>query len=118
MANPKRPPLFKTDYKVGDGKVLLTVVIGEKQFGSSLLRIGSKEVGEGDIDKLEVGDGPSLAGSTHSIKTVVADLNDMTNRSSVTLLIEGGPTNAKHTLSVEVDDNGDSAIYRSAVAFK
>jgi hypothetical protein len=117
MTNPKRPPLFNTIYKVGKGNVSLTVVVGEAQLGASLVRLGDKEIGNGDIEKLIVGKGDDLIGAKVSIKTVVADINDMTNRTSITLLLEGGPVPAKHTLAVEVDDNGDSAIYRSVVEF-
>ena len=110
-------PLFKTTYAVGAGEVLLTVVIGEKQLGTSLARMGDKALAKGAIKKLKVGKGPGLAGSKLTMKSVVTDSNDMTNRTSITIMLEGGTAPAKHTLAIEVDEQGDSAIYRSEVEF-
>ncbi len=117
MANPKTLPLFKTTYGVGNGEVLLTVVIGEKQLGASLARLDGKVLAQGAIKKVKVGKGPGLAGSKLTMKTVVTDINDMTNRTSITIVLAGGTAPASHTLAIEVDENGDSAIYRSEVEF-
>jgi len=117
MANPKRPPQFKTTYKVDSADVFLTVLIGEKQLGASLVKLDGKVLGEGAIKKLKVGNGRDLVGAKLTTKTVVTDINDMTNRTSITLILGGGTVPAEHTLSVECDDNGDSAIYRTEVEF-
>lgn len=117
MVNPKRPPLFKTTYVVAKDDVFLSVVIGEQQLGTSVVKLDGKVLKEGAVKKLKIGSGPKLVGSTLTIKSVVTDINDQTNRTSVTLTLEGGVVDAVHTLSVEVDDNGDSAIYRTEVEF-
>lgn len=117
MANPKRPPLFKTTYQVGSDDVSLRLVIGEKQFGSSLVRLDGTELTAGATKKYKVGKGSDLAGSRLTIKSVVTDTNDLINRTSITIHLEGGTAPATHTLSVEVDENGDSAIYRAEVNF-
>lgn len=117
MTNPKRPPLFKTTYKVASTDVLVTVIIGEQQLGTSIARLDGKVLKEGAIKKLRVGKGPALVGAKLTIKSVVTDSNDMTNRTSTTINLEGGAVPAEHTLTVDVDDNGDSAIYRTEVEF-
>ncbi|HEV8356002.1 MAG TPA: hypothetical protein VGQ17_04455 [Gemmatimonadales bacterium] len=117
MTNPKRPPLFSTSYQVAKDDVLLTVVIGEQQLGSSIVWLDDNVLKEGDVDKLKVGKGSALVGHRVTIKTVVTDTNDMTDRTSTTIILEGGTAPAEHTLSVDVDENGDSAIYRSKVEF-
>ena len=117
MANPKTLPLFKTTYAVGKGDVFLTVVIGERQLGTSLAKLDGKLLMKGAIKKLKVGKGPGLAGSVLTMKSVVTDINDMTNRTSITIHLEGGAAPASHTLAIEVDQNGDSAIYRVQVDF-
>jgi len=49
------PVTLETQYPVGDGEVKFTVVVGDAQLGSSLVRLDTKEIGRGDITNLAVG---------------------------------------------------------------
>jgi hypothetical protein len=51
------------------------------------------------------------------VKTVVTDVNDKTNRTSVTYGLEGGPRPAEFSLEGTVAEEGDSIIYRVTFDF-
>jgi hypothetical protein len=113
----KFPPLFTTTYAVRAGEVLLSVIVGEAQLGGSAVKLGGKEIGRGEIKDLKLGNGSRLAGKKVSVKTVVTDTNDKTNHTSVRYTLTGGAVDARHDLSIDVDQEGESVIYRIEVEF-
>lgn len=106
-----------TTYQVGEGAVHLDVIIGNAQFGSSLVRLGEEELGLGAIENLKLGNGPDLAGQTLFIKSVVTDISDKTNLTSIRYILKGGPAERVFDLSATVPEEGASIIYRATIQF-
>ncbi len=106
------------DYEVAAKKVKLSVVIGDAQIGSSVVTLGSKRLGMGDISKLEIGSGPKIKGKSLFVKSVVTDVNDRTNHTSLTYRLVGGRNDQDFVSSGSVDENGDSIIYRAKFNLK
>jgi hypothetical protein len=109
---------LKTMYEVADAEVTVTVTIGEGQLGSSRVRVGDREVTVGDVSKVKIGKGSAIAGKELFIKTVVADVNDQTNRTSVSYELKGGKVDKTFDLDATVDEEGGSAIYRATFELK
>jgi len=99
------------DYEVAAKKVKLSVIIGDAQIGSSVVKLGSKKLGQGDISNLEIGSGPNIQGKPLFVKSVVTDVNDQTNHTSLTYKLIGGRLDQDFLSSGTVDVNGDSIIY-------
>ncbi len=104
---------LQTDYAVDSGDVSLTITIGDGQLGSSLVRLNDKELGIGEIDGLKVGKGSAVAGKELFIKTVVTDVNDKTDHTSVRYELKGGASDQTFDLDGSVDEEGGSVIYRA-----
>lgn len=112
----KRENIIET-HKVGEGDVLLTVLIGNAQVGGSAVVAGGKTIGEGNIKQLKLGTGSELRNFNVRIKTAVADINDLTNKTSVTYkLEEGGHTTFEKSYNSEVENDGDSMVF--TITFK
>ena len=75
---------LRADYEVDSKPVKLTIIVGDAQIGSSVVALEKSEKGRGDIDDLPIGPGPKVRGKKLKTKSVVTDVNDMTNRTSVT----------------------------------
>ena len=86
----RKPVLHEQDYTLADGQVRLSVVVGERQFGSSMLFVDDAPVANDIVEELVLGDGDSLEGSTAVIYTLVTDIRDNTDEMSVTWIIAGG----------------------------
>ena len=87
---PRKPVLHEQDYVVSDGPIRLTVVVGERQFGSSLVFVDYHEVANGEIEDLSLGDGDKLEGRTLSVYTIVTDIRSDTDDMAVTWILVGG----------------------------
>jgi hypothetical protein len=105
-------------YTVGQNEVFLTVSIGDAQIGGSIVLIGSKAIGRNQIEKLSLGDGADLKGKSVKIKTTVADVNDQSNRTSVTYKFSGGPNPLNTEVTSEVDNDGDSMVFNAKFALE
>lgn len=108
---------LETTYEVAAGVVSLTVTIGNAQMGASLVRLGAKEIGFGEVKDLVVGKGPAIRGKTLTVKTVVSDVNDKTNLTNVRYSLVGGKVPKDYDLEASVDGEGDSIIYRAYFKF-
>jgi hypothetical protein len=113
----KYAPVLSTEYVVGDGPITLSVVIGNKQLGASLVKVGTREVARGDVTGLNLGKGVALKGQRAVIKAIVTDINDQTDLTTYHLELLGGLADARHDLSMMVDQPGDSVVYRVHVDF-
>jgi hypothetical protein len=102
-----------TDYEVAAGNVLLSIDIGDAQIGSSIVKLDQEELGRGDISELVVGIGPKIRGKALIIKSIVTDVNDSTNHTSITYKLKGGLRDIRYVSSATVDEDGDSIIYRA-----
>jgi hypothetical protein len=101
------------DYDVNDGDITITIVIGDAQIGSSVVALGTKVLGKGQISTLPVGKGSLVRGKPLFAKSVVTDVNDSTNQTSVTYILRGGPKDQEFQSGGVVEVNGDSVIYRA-----
>jgi hypothetical protein len=109
-------PTMKTDYHVGNGKITISIAVGDGQMGTSAVWLGHTKVVQGvDIENFGIGGGEQLRGQTLVIKTVVTDTNDQTNHTCVTYTLSGGVKDSQIFLEATVDDNGDSVLYRAAI---
>jgi hypothetical protein len=71
---------FTSSYAVQDeSDVTLTVIVGDGQFGTSLVNVGTIAFPAGDVTNLSLGKGKDVRNKTLSIKSVVTDTNDKTN---------------------------------------
>ncbi len=104
---------LRADYEVGTDDVKLTVVIGNAQIGSSIIKLNGTEKGRGTIKNLEMGSGPNIKGRAIKTKSVVTDVNDQTNKTTITYKLSGGKRPQEFTSSGTVDQDGDSIIYRA-----
>jgi hypothetical protein len=109
---------LEASYKVAEKAVKLTVIIGDAQLGVSRVLLEGKEIGRGAIRDLLVGMGSKLVGKTLEVKSVVTDVNDKTNHTSVTYELKGGAQDNEFYLEGDVGKNGDSIIYRATVNFE
>jgi hypothetical protein len=109
---------FETDYRVADDDVRISIRIGDGQFGTSFLVLGDRTFGPGDIEDVTLGAGPELAGLELKAKSIVTDVNDITNRTSISYEIAGGEAPASHVLVASVDEDGGSVVYRTRIRFQ
>jgi len=106
-----------TSYQTGPGKVLLDIVIGNAQIGASIVKLNKTEVARGEVSALDLGSGPALVGKSLSIKSVVTDVNDSTNRTSIKYAFRRGQDAQEFISRAEVENNGESIIYRALFKF-
>lgn len=109
---------IEATYAVNDSRnVHLTINVGDGQMGTSAVVLDGTPVGIGQIKRLKLGQGAALRGKKMRIKTVVTDVNDRTNRTSVNHILEGGKATLPVKMSGQVDDEGDSINYFLHVEF-
>ena len=114
MANPTS---LNTSYVVTPGSnITVSVLFGNGQFGTSLLRV-LRKIKIGDLDGFVMGSGTALRGKTASIKSIVTDVNDKTNNVSATYTIDGGPQPLQFVLESVVDNQGDSERFGVEISF-
>jgi hypothetical protein len=101
------------DYEVAAGEVTLSVIVGDAQIGSSIVKVGSREIARGVIVDAPIGAGAAISGQPLFVKSVVTDVNDSTNHTSVTYVLRGGRKDQQFQSAGTVDENGDSIIYRA-----
>jgi len=105
-------------YTVGDEPVFLTIEIGDGQIGGSVVRKNGETLGDtGIIKNRKLGKGADLVGAEIDIKTLVADVNDDTNETSVTYVVKGAQPQ-RLTAKRAVENNGDGVLYRAKLVFQ
>jgi hypothetical protein len=104
---------LETDYLVADGDIAIDVTIGQAQLGASLLKLDDRQLASGDVRQQAVGKGADLKGKVLFVKTIVSDVSDKTNLTSVRYGIRGGKADQSFDLSASVQNDGDSVIYRA-----
>jgi hypothetical protein len=87
---PRKPVLHEQDYVVSEGPIRLTVVVGERQFGSSIVFIDDHDIANGEIEDLSLGDGAKLEGRELTVYTIVTDVRSDTDDMAVTWILIGG----------------------------
>jgi hypothetical protein len=92
---PRKPIAVEKDYAVGPGTIRLTVIVGDRQYGSSMVFVGKEMIANGDIDEIPLGEGPDLIGKRVSVYTVVTDVRNKRTDMSVTWVLTGGAENLR-----------------------
>jgi len=87
---PRKAVAHKQEYEVAEGPIRLTVVVGDRQYGSSMVFLDQELITNGDIDELPLGTGAELAGRTATVYTLVTDIREKKNEMSVTWILTGG----------------------------
>jgi hypothetical protein len=99
------------EYEVGKDLVVLRIFIGEGQFGSSAVLLGEGELASGSLAMVRVGEGVDLKGERLTITSTVTDVQRLTNLTSVTYVLSGGPRIEEHHMERDVEEEGGSVIY-------
>ena len=86
----RKAVLHEEEYAVADGPVRLSVLVGERQFGSSMAFLNDDILATGIIEDLPIGDGGKLGGKTLAVYTLVTDIRDNTDDMTVTWILTGG----------------------------
>jgi len=94
-----------------DGAVTITVMIGEGQIGGGVVKIDGKQIGVTPVSKLSLGTESDLKGKTILIKTIVADENPETNKTSVTYGFDQDGKQQQFVSKAEVDHDKDTIGY-------
>jgi hypothetical protein len=87
---PRKAVAHAGKYPVAKGQVRLTVLVGDRQYGSSMVFLDDEFLANGDIDELPLGKGEDLIGKVVTVYTVVTDVRDRRNDISVTWILTGG----------------------------
>lgn len=87
---PKKAVIHEADYVIASGIVRLSVVVGEKQFGTSMVFLDDKAISNGTIEGLALGNGADLEGLTAEVYTMVTDTSSATDEMVVTWTLTGG----------------------------
>jgi hypothetical protein len=98
-------------YTVGRDPVVLRTIVGDGQFGSSVVALDGVEIASGAIAMLQIGPGKDVKGKTLSVKTTVTDVMRSSNHTSMTYELSGGPSTDTHPAEAEVRKDGDSVLY-------
>jgi hypothetical protein len=110
MAKIKR---LNRQYQVGQGDLTLRLQVGEGQFGTSLVRLGDRDLASGAVAMVLIGAGPDVAGQKLLVATTVTDVQRFTNRTSVRYVLTGGPQDAEFEAAAQVDEEGGSVHFRA-----
>lgn len=108
---------FETSYDVGAGDVRLTVVVGNMQFGTSAVSLNGVPLAVGDVNGLRIPADGGLAGRDLFVKSIVTDINDMSDRTSLRYVLTGGVADKQFDLEAAADQEGDSVVYRTTIHF-
>jgi predicted ABC-class ATPase len=115
---PRKPVLHEQDYIVANGPVRLSVIVGERQFGSSMVFIDDDQVANGIVEELVLGDGDKLEGSKCVIYTLVTDIRDNTDEMSVTWIIAGGSHRVTATATGSPAKKFGSQMFKAIFRFQ
>ena len=103
---------MESTYTVPDGDVHLTIVFGDAQIGSSIVYLNDAPLRDGKIDALPIPIPPDKTSHLH-VKSVVTDVNDKSNHTSITYTLSAGAASQTYSQNATVDREGDSIIYRA-----
>ena len=98
-------------YQIGTGEVTLRIVVGEGQFGNSLVEIDDVEVASGAVAMVRLGAGGDLVGKVARVVTTVTDVQRSTNRTSMRYVLSGGPEEETFEETADVETDGGSVQY-------
>lgn len=111
--------ILNTNYDVvAENNVTLTIVFGDEQMGVSAVILNGQELARGDISDLLIGTGDKINNLKLKIKSVVTDINDSTDNTSITYIFKGGKADREFGLTGISEGNGSIVAYISEFLFK
>ncbi len=110
---PRKPIALKKEYAVGSGAIRLSVLVGDRQYGTSMVFLDDELLSNGDIDELPLGAGEEIAGRTVSVYTVVTDVRDRKNDMSVIWILTGGEKTATFEKSGSAAKSFGSQMFKA-----
>jgi hypothetical protein len=109
---------FRTDYKIQSGKpVKLKVEYGYAQVGGSAVKLGGVVIPEDPPHSDCYNCSNPTPGQVLLIKSVVADVNDATNKCSVIYSLTGGVVDQKFISEGETEQDGDPILFYAWITF-
>lgn len=105
-------------YAVDADPITLTTIIGEAQIGGSAVFLDNLLIAKGDIQDLSLGPGLLLRERQLFVRTIVSDVNPMTNRTAVTNQLNGGVDAFNLTQMAEAEEAGGLVVYRTFINFQ
>ena len=108
----RKAVLHEADYAVIDGPVRLSVIVGERQFGSSMVFLNGDMIANGIIEDLPVGNGDKLGGKSLVVYTLVTDVRDNTDEMTVTWILTGGAHRVTETASGKATKKFGSQMFK------
>jgi hypothetical protein len=116
---PKNVITDKT-YTVGTKDVILSVIVGEGQFGRHDIELAGDQLVRvtGDVIELRLGAGADLAGKKLRVRTLGADINTNTNRLTMSYELRGGDGVLKFRASEKVASDFGSLLFKTSVEFQ
>ena len=107
----------EAQYRVGDGPVYLSLLVGEAQFGVHDIYLKNRKLlRAGGNLAIELGKGPNLVGQDLRVATLATDINSQTNRLTVTYVLSGGE-GAPVTASEMVKSDYGSLLFNTVISF-
>jgi hypothetical protein len=102
-------------YKVGSGKVFVSLIIGEGQFGRTDVRLNGVRLVRvsGSVGDLLLGKGDDIRGRTLRLRSIVHDTVSATNRMSVTYTLAGGNEDKEFIARGEVEREGGDVVFEA-----
>ena len=114
---PRKAIVHEQDYVVGDKTIRLSVAVGDRQYGSSMVFLEDEPKANGDVEELPLGNGASLVGKTVTVYTVVTDVRGKSDEVSVTWILTGGPKRSVVTRDGAAARNFGSRMFKGVFNF-
>lgn len=106
------------DIIVEDGSVHVSVSIGDGQIGGSSMKLDGEAVGPvGEISNFRVGEASDLVGRKLAIRTLVADMSDRHNWTSVTYQLKTPTRLPPIKAKKEVENDQEAVRYNTTFIF-
>jgi hypothetical protein len=106
---------LEKDYTVRKKNVFLSLTIGEGQFGTSDVFLGTERLirTSGSFGKLKLGSGSELTGRVVKVRSVINDVSSATNRMSIKYLLDGGAAAKEFIARAQVAEEGDLLVFEA-----
>lgn len=86
----RKPIAVHEEYAIGPGQIRLSVFVGDRQYGTSMVFVDDELLANGAIEEVPLGTGADLKDRKVTVYTVVTDIRDKKNEISVAWLLTGG----------------------------
>lgn len=110
---PKKPIAVEKQYALAEGPVRLSVLVGDRQYGSSIVFLDDELLANGDIEELPIGNGSDLDGRELVVYTVVTDVRSKKHEMSVTWILTGGEKTVTVEKSASVSKSFGSQMFKA-----